>query len=45
MTLNVLVQPASEKEYPASIWGLPDVAVEGQTKEDALEKIRVELDK
>ena len=45
MTLNVLVQPNPEKGYIASILGLPDLAVEGQTKAEALEKIRAELDR
>jgi len=45
MTLNVLVQPDPEKGYIASILGLPDLIVEGQTKAEVLEKIRAELDR
>jgi len=45
MTLNVLVQSVPEKGYVASLFGLPDLVVEGQTKEEALEKIKIELDR
>lgn len=43
MTVNVLVQPSSEKGYTAAVLGWPDLAVEAQTKEEALEKLRAEL--
>jgi hypothetical protein len=43
MTVNVLVQPSSEKGYTAAVLGCPDLAVEAQTKEEALEKLRAEL--
>ncbi len=45
MTVNVLVQPSPEKGYTATVLGWTDLVVEAQTKEEALEKVRAELDR
>ncbi len=44
MTLSIFVQPKSDNGYLASVLGWPDFIVEGVTKEDALAKIKIELD-
>lgn len=44
MTLSIFVQPKTENGYLAKVLGWPEIIVEGRTKEEALEKIKTELD-
>lgn len=44
MTLNIFVQSKPENGYLAKILGWPEIIVEGKTKEEAIEKIKTELD-
>jgi hypothetical protein len=45
MTLHVLVQSNPEAGFTATVLGWPDFIVAGQTKEDALKKVKAELDR
>jgi len=45
MTLNVLIQSNPDKGFIAAVLGWPDFVVTGQTKAEALEKVRAELDR
>ncbi|MFQ5628617.1 MAG: type II toxin-antitoxin system HicB family antitoxin [bacterium] len=44
MTLSVFIQPKSGERYLASVLGWPDFIVEAKTKEDALKKVKTEMD-
>lgn len=43
MTLNVFIQPIPETGFLARVLGWSDFVVEGKTKEQALENVKIEL--
>lgn len=44
MTLNILVQPQPENGFLAKVLSWPEISVAGKTKEEALHRIKAELD-
>jgi len=44
MTLSIFVQPSIGNGYTAKVLGWPEIIVAGETKEEALEKIKSAID-